>query len=92
MIVGTDIYSILGWIGVIFIVLAYILFATKKLKINYALYHLLNFIGAVGLVVSTFMTQSWPALTLSLIFAGISVVYIIKILSIKPSYRELRTD
>jgi hypothetical protein len=87
-----DIYSIIGWIGTIFIILAYILFLTKKLKINYVLYHLLNFIGASGLVISTFMTESWPALTLSLIFVGISIVYIIKILSTKPSYKELRAE
>jgi hypothetical protein len=92
MILGLDIYSVLGWIGIIFILLAYVLFLTKKLKINYVLYHLLNFIGASGLIVSTFMTQSWPALTLSLIFAGISIVYIVKILSIKPSYREIRLE
>jgi len=87
-----DIYSVLGWIGIAFIVFAYILFLTKKLKIDYVLYHLLNFMGAAGLVISTFMTESWPALTLSLIFAGISIVYIIKILSIKPSYKELRAE
>jgi len=87
-----DIYQILGWIGIVFIIFTYILFSTKKLKIDYVLYHLLNFIGAIGLIVSTFMTESWPALTLSLIFAGISIVYIIKILSVKPSYKELRLE
>jgi hypothetical protein len=87
-----DTYSIIGWIGMIFVIFAYILYLIKTLKINYVLYHLLNFVGATGLAVSTFMTQSWPALTLSLIVMGISVVYIIKILSLKPSYRELRAD
>lgn len=90
MITGLDIYSIIGWIGVIFIVIAYIFFSTKKLKIDYVLYHLLNFLGAAGLIVSTFMTQSWPALTLALIFAAISVVYSVKILRTKPKYRDLR--
>jgi len=85
-----DTYAIIGWVGLVFIMFSYILYLIKTLKINYVLYHLLNFIGATGLAVSTFMTQSWPALTLSLIFMGISFVYIIKILSLKPSYRELR--
>jgi hypothetical protein len=92
MTIALDIYSIIGWIGMVFVIVSYIFYLTKKLKINYVLYHLLNFIGATGLAVSTFITQSWPALTLSLIFMGISVVYIIKILSLKPSYRELRAD
>ncbi len=87
-----DIYSVLGWIGIIFIMLAYILLSTKKLKVDYVIYHLLNFLGAAGLIISTFITESWPALTLSLIFAGISMIYIIKILSIKPAYKELRSE
>jgi hypothetical protein len=87
-----NIYSILGWIGMIFIVLSYILFSTKKLKKDYVLYHLLNFLGAAGLIISTFITESWSALTLSLIFAAISIVYIVKILSTKHPYKELRLE
>ncbi|MGY4883968.1 MAG: CBU_0592 family membrane protein [Nanobdellota archaeon] len=90
MIEGFDIYSIIGWVGVIFIVIAYIFFSQRKLKIDYVLYHLLNFLGAVGLVVSTFVTESWPALALGLIFAAISIAYITKILKTKPKYRDLR--
>jgi hypothetical protein len=85
-----DAYSLAGWIGMVFIIFSYALYLTKKLRIDYVLYHLLNFIGAAGLAVSTFMTQSWPALTLSLIFVGISIVYIIKILKVKPKYRDYR--
>jgi Kef-type K+ transport system membrane component KefB len=87
-----DIYSVLGWIGLIFIILSYILFSTKKLKKDYVLYHLLNFIGAAGLIISTFMTESWPALTLGFIFAAISIVYIVKILSTKHPYKEFRLE
>lgn len=87
-----NIYSILGWIGMVLIILAYILFSIKKLKMDYALYHLLNLFGAAGLIISTFITQSWPALTLGLIFAVISIVYIIKIITTKNPYRELRAD
>lgn len=90
MIEGFDIYSVLGWMGVILIVLSYILFSTKRLKIDYALYHLLNFLGAAGLIISTFVTESWPALTLGLIFAAISIAYLTKIFKTKPSYRDLR--
>jgi len=90
MILGFDVFSIFGWVGVIIIVFAYILFFTKRLKIDYVLYHLLNFLGAAGLIVSTFATESWPALTLGLIFAGISIVYMVKILGTKPKYRDYR--
>lgn len=87
-----NIYSLLGWIGIALIIISYILFSTRKLKMDYALYHLLNLLGAAGLVISTFVTESWPALTLGLIFAGISVAYIIKIFSTKTPYKELRAE
>jgi hypothetical protein len=84
-----DIYSLFGWGGMIIIIFSYILFSTKILKKDYVLYHLLNFLGAMGLAVSTFSNESWPALTLSLIFAVISIIYMVNILKIKPKYREL---
>lgn len=90
MIFEFNLFSFVGWIGVLLIILAYILFSQKKLKIDYLLYHLLNFLGAAGLIVSTLITESWPALALGLIFAGISIVYMIKILKTKPKYRDLR--
>ncbi len=83
-------FSLIGWIGVIFIILAYILYTTKKLKMNYVLYHLINLFGFIGLAISTFVTKSWPALTLSLIFVGVSIAHIIKILKTKPDYKDLR--
>ncbi len=83
-------FSLIGWAGALLVVIAYLLHFTKKLKINYVLYHLLNFFGSLGLIVSTFLTESWPALALSLIFAGISIVYIVKILGTKPDYKDLR--
>jgi hypothetical protein len=85
-----DTYSILGWIGMILIILAYVLLSSRKLKTNYALYHLLNLFGAAGIFISTVVTESWPAATLSLIFAAVSIVYIFKIIKIKPVYKELR--
>ena len=85
-----DIYSLLGWLGMIFIILAHIFKLNKKLKTDYVLYHLLNLFGATGIAISTFVTESWPALTLSLIFWIISLFYIFKIISIKPDYKELR--
>lgn len=85
-------YDLFGWVGAFFIILSYTLFSRRKLKIDYTLFHMLNFLGFMGLAVSTFITESWPALTLSLIFTGISIVYIVKILSIKPSYKEFRLE
>lgn len=82
-------FNLIGWIGLVFVILAYILRSAKKLKIDYVLYHILNLFGLIGLALSTFLKEDWPAFTLFLIFGVISIVYIIKILSIKPVYKDL---
>jgi ABC-type transport system involved in multi-copper enzyme maturation permease subunit len=84
------IYSLSGWVGIILIIIGYLLLSNKKLKKNYVLYHLINLFGAAGIFISTFFTKSWPAATLSLIFAGISIFYIVKILGTKAEYKEFR--
>lgn len=85
-----DVYSVWGWAGMILIIFNYILVSNRRLKTHYLLYHILNLLGAAGIFVSTFATQSWPAAVLSFIFAGISIAYIFKIIKIKPVYTELR--
>ena len=84
------IYSLIGWAGVILIIVNYILLLNKKLKKNYVLYHLINLFGAGGIFISAFFTMSWPATSLSLIFASISIFYIVKILGTKTEYKEFR--
>jgi VIT1/CCC1 family predicted Fe2+/Mn2+ transporter len=85
-----DIYQLLGWIGMILLILAYFLLSNKQLKFNSAIYHLLNFFGAAGIVISTLKTKSWPAMTLNLIWVIIALFFIYKIINVKPSYKELK--
>jgi membrane-bound ClpP family serine protease len=85
-----NLYSLLGWAGVILVILGYVLLSNKRLKKNYVLYHLINLFGAGGIFISAFVTQSWPAAALSLIFAIFSLFYIIKILGTKTEYKEFR--
>lgn len=84
-----DTYQIIGWIGVAFVVLAYCLHLKKKLKNEYVLYHFMNFLGASGVIISSFMTKSWPSMFLFIMLLGISIYFIFKILKIKPNYKEL---
>jgi hypothetical protein len=76
----------------VLLILAYFLLSIKKLKSNFVLYHLLNLLGATGIVISTLETKSWPAMTLNIIWVVIAIFSIYKILSIKPSYKELRVE
>jgi len=87
-----DIYSILGWIGMVLLILAYFLLSTKRVKSNYVLYHLLNLFGATGIVISALVTQSWPAMTLNIVWFVIAIFSIYEILSTKHPYKELRVE
>lgn len=87
-----DIYSILGWIGMALLILAYFLLSTKRLKFNFVIYHLLNLFGAAGIVIGAFATKSWLAMILSIIWAVIALFFIYKILNVKPVYKELKLE
>ncbi|VVB83016.1 Uncharacterised protein [uncultured archaeon] len=85
-----DIYQIAGWLGVVLLIVAYFLLSVKKLKFNSIIYNLLNFLGAIGIIVSTIATQSWPSVMLNFVWAIIAVFSIFKIINTKPVYKELR--
>lgn len=75
-----DMYSILGWIGMVLILTAYLLISIKKIKSDSYYYQILNLFGAIGIVISTLFTKSWPAMTLNIIWAIIAGFSIIKIM------------
>ena len=85
-----DIYSIMGWGGMVLIILAYFLLSIKKLKSISIIYNLLNFGGAGGILVSTFVARSWPSVALNGIMMGIAIYSIAKKINTKPVYKELR--
>lgn len=85
-----DIFSIAGWVGGFLIILAYFLLSTKKVKSHSVIYNLLNALGGFGLIASTFITKSWPSLTINIIWVGIAVYSIITIKKIKPVYKQLK--
>jgi paired small multidrug resistance pump len=84
-----DAFSLIGWAGMILLILAYFLISSKRLKINKIPYHLLNFFGAIGIAISAFATTSWPSFVLNIIWIGIASFSIYKIITIKPVYKEL---
>ena len=65
--------TIAGWIGMIFILVAYYLVSTKKVTGESRFYQLLNFFGAIGIIWNTFTQQAWPAMSLNIVWALIAV-------------------
>jgi hypothetical protein len=57
-----------GWIGSILYVIAYLLLALKKLDANNPLYHLLNILGAVGLIINAFHWGDLPSVAVNIVW------------------------
>jgi hypothetical protein len=65
--------NIVGWIGTFLIVLAYYLISSKKVTGDSRNYQLMNFFGALGIVVNTYTQKVWPAMALNVIWAFIAI-------------------
>lgn len=71
-------FDILGWIGMILVLLAYILLSSNKIN-NGNLYQILNLIAAVFMAIGLFPTKAWFSFSLQIVWAIVSIVSIIKI-------------
>jgi len=76
------IFDILGWIGMILVLLAYMLLSTNKIE-NGKLYQALNLVAAVLMAIGLFPTKAWFSFTLQIIWALVAIFAIIKIVKKK---------
>ena len=72
------IYDIVGWIGMILVLIAYALLSTDKIK-NGILYQLLNLIAGILMAIGLFPKNAWFSFTLQIIWAIIALITIIKL-------------
>lgn len=71
-------YDVIGWIGMVLVLLAYALLSTNKIK-NGLLYQILNLIAGICMAVGLFPKNAWFSFTLQVIWAVIALVSIFKI-------------
>ena len=69
----TLLIDILGWMGAVVILVAYLLVSTKRVEGDSAGYQLLNLGGAVGLLVNTFFYGAYPSSWVNVVWIGIAV-------------------
>ncbi|HEX5796819.1 MAG TPA: hypothetical protein VFX86_00330 [Candidatus Saccharimonadales bacterium] len=62
--------EIIGWLGTLLVVAAYILVATERLKPKSSIYNLMNLFGAAFIGVNVFINHAWPALGLQTVWGG----------------------
>lgn len=73
-----DIFDIIGWIGMILVLLAYILLSTNKIK-NGMKYQFLNLVAATLMAVGLFPKNAWFSFVLQVIWGAIAIITIIRL-------------
>ncbi len=71
-------FDIIGWIGMILMLLAYLLLSTGKIK-NGIAYQLINLLAAIAMGIGLFPKNAWFSFVLEIIWGLIAIISIIKI-------------
>ena len=72
---------IIGWIGAVMYIVAYLLLTLGKLKSDSFLYHLMNVLGALGLIANAFHFNDYPNVVTNLLWLGIGAFVILTMVS-----------
>lgn len=72
------IFDILGWLGMILVLLAYALLSINKIK-NGITYQILNLFAAIFMAIGLLPKNAWFSFTLQIMWGLIAIVSIIKI-------------
>ena len=72
------VFDVLGWIGMILVLLAYGLLSTNKIS-NGKLYQTLNLIASLLMAIGLLPKNAWFSFLLQIVWAIIAIVTIIKI-------------
>ena len=70
-------FDIIGWIGMILMLLAYSLITLNKIK-NGTLYQVLNLIAALFMAIGLYPKNAWFSFTLQVFWAIVAIVAIVK--------------
>lgn len=70
--------GIFGWIGSSAYIIAYFLLIIKRLRVDKPLYHILNILGALGLIVDALYLNDLPNLSVNILWALIAAYAIFR--------------
>ena len=73
------IFDILGWIGMVLVLVAYALLSTNKIN-NGKLYQIINLIAAVFMAIGLLPKNAWFSFALQVVWGIIAIISIIKII------------
>lgn len=70
-------FDVMGWIGMVLVLLAYILLSTGRIK-NGMLYQLLNLFAGIFMAIGLFPKNAWFSFTLQVVWALVAIIAILK--------------
>ncbi len=71
--------EVLGWFGVVCILGAYILLSMGVVDATSLIYHVLNFVGAAGIVIDAYVAKDYQPVALNFVWALIALYAILRI-------------
>ncbi len=73
------VFKIIGWVGVVLYVSAYLLLTLQYLKVTKIKFHLLNIFGAVCLIINAWAINDYPNIVVNMLWAFIGFFAVYKI-------------
>ena len=73
-------FDIMGWIGMVLVLIAYLLLSTNKIN-NGKLYQILNFLASLFMAIGLLPKNAWFSFALQVIWGCIAIIALIKIYS-----------
>ena len=77
--------EIVGWVGAVLILLAYLLLSAGRLTGQSAVYQAMNVVGAAGFIVNGLWHRAMPSAVLNIVWAAIGGIALWKILQRRGS-------
>ena len=72
-------FQIIGWIGMVLIMVAYFLISFDIVTVHNIWFQLLNIVGSFGLVLVAFGRRGWQPMVLNIIWILIAIIAMIRI-------------
>ena len=70
-------FDLMGWIGMIIVLIAYVLLSTNKIRNGY-FYQVLNLLAGICMAIGLFPKNAWFSFTLQVIWSLVAVLSIVK--------------
>lgn len=81
--------EIIGWLGVLFYLIGYLLLVIKRISASGYPYHVLNGLGAIGLIFNAFYLHDIPNIAVNAIWLLIAIYAFWNVFKIKRKDRSV---